>query len=105
MPSVAAPELARFEHAPSGRQTPAKREYLRSQQVEEWTRSQPIRTAGEIPLRVPLLRTATPFAYQRVAARAVALHRLGMSVLAIARDVGVSDKTVAKAIRWARSDT
>jgi integrase len=71
----------------------------------EWTRSQPIRTAGEVPLRVPLLRSATPFAYQRVAARAVTLHRLGMSVLAIARDVGVSDKTVAKAIRWARSDT
>jgi integrase len=90
---------------PSGRQTPAKRKYMEGRRLAEWTRSQPIRTAGEIPLRVPLLRTATPFAYQRVAARAVTLHRLGMSGLAIARYVGVSDKTVAKALRWARSDT
>jgi len=30
------------------------------------------------------------------------LERLGMTASAIARSVGVTDKTVAKAIRWSR---
>src|SRR5438093_11417654 len=75
---------------------------VRFRVLTKWTRSLPIRTAGQISLQFSLVQTATPFAYQQLAARAAALYGLGMSALAIAREIGVSDKTVAKAIRWAR---
>src|SRR5262249_26118310 len=65
----------------------------------EWTRSQPIRTAARLPIRVPLLRTNPAFTYQEIANRAAHLRRLGMADTAIARTLGVSDKTVSKAIR------
>jgi biotin operon repressor len=39
-------------------------------------------------------------AYQRIAPRAIVLHQLGLSQAAIGRRLGVSDKTIAKAIRW-----
>ena len=38
--------------------------------------------------------------YQRIALNAMHLHELGMSNSAIARRLGVSDKTVCKAINW-----
>ena len=38
-PESGAP-LTRFEHAPSGRQTPAKRKYLESRRVGEWRRGE-----------------------------------------------------------------
>src|SRR5262249_6205097 len=50
-----APELTRFEHAPSGRQAPAKRKYVEDRRLREWTRSQPIRTAGLLLLEFPIL--------------------------------------------------
>ena len=37
---------------------------------------------------------------QRIAPRAIVLHQLGLSDSAIARRLGVSDKTIAKAIEW-----
>jgi len=40
--------------------------------------------------------------YQRIAAKALRLEQLGMSCSAIARRLGVSDKTVAKAVAWLR---
>jgi transposase-like protein len=66
---------------------------------QKWTRSQPIRTAAEIPFSFSLLRTQPPFAYQRVTPVALQMHRLGMSAVAIAQALGVSDKTITKAIR------
>ena len=42
----------------------------------------------------------SPPAYQRIAPRAIVLHQLGLSDTAIGRRLGVSDKTIAKAIQW-----
>ena len=52
---------------------------------------------------MPLLEVRHPFAYQQVAEKANRLRQLGMSAAAIARVVGVTDKTVAKALRYAGS--
>ena len=64
----------------------------------EWTRSQPIRTAADLLLEFPVLETRRQFAYQAIAEKACKLKALGMSDIAIARSLGVTDKTVAKAI-------
>jgi hypothetical protein len=69
-------------------------------QLRKWTRSQPIRTAAQVPLRFSLLELSNPFPYQSIAERALRLRRLGMSDSSIARSLGVNDKTVAKSIRW-----
>lgn len=68
-----------------------------------WTRTQSIRTAGALPFQVALVETLEPPVYQRVARRALHLHELGMSDRAIAGRLGVTDKTIAKAIAWAQS--
>jgi predicted transcriptional regulator len=52
-----------------------------------------------MPLEVALVRIRTLFAYQAIAARAAVLKRLGMTASAIARLLGVTDKTVTKASR------
>jgi hypothetical protein len=67
--------------------------------LRKWTRTQPIRTFGQIAIRIPLVQTTT-FSYQRIADRAAALRRLGLADSVIARSLRVADKTVAKAIRW-----
>jgi hypothetical protein len=61
----------------------------------ELTRSQPIRTVAEMPIEFALTETGGPFAYQAIAKEALALRRLGMSAVAIARALGVTDKTVS----------
>jgi hypothetical protein len=66
----------------------------------EWTRSQPIRTAGLLPLEFPILTREQSFTYQRVAPEAVRLRRLGLTDALAARALGVTDKTIAKAVRW-----
>jgi orotate phosphoribosyltransferase-like protein len=40
--------------------------------------------------------------YQRIAPKALQLRELGLTDAAIARHLGVSDKTVAKATLWIR---
>lgn len=67
-----------------------------------WTRTQRIRTAAEMPFEVVLLDRAPPPVYQRIARKAVHLQQLGLSLSAIARRLGVTGKTVAKGIVWAR---
>ena len=52
-----------------------------------------------MPIEFALIETRRPFAYQAIAKEALALHRLGMSAAAIARALGVTDKTASKAIR------
>ncbi len=64
-----------------------------------WTRSQAIRTIAELPLACSLTETRSPFKYQQVAEKASILRRLGLSASAIARRLGVTDKTVTKALR------
>src|SRR5438034_7782399 len=70
--------------------------------LREWTRSLPIRTAGQIALQFSLLEARPAFAYQRIAVEAIRLHELGMSAVTIAKSLGVTDKTVVKAISWGR---
>ncbi len=41
-----------------------------------------------------------PPAYQRIAPRALVLHQLRLSDSAIGRHLGVTDKTVRKALNW-----
>jgi len=65
-----------------------------------WTLSQRIGTFAEIPLEVPIINTAPVPVYQQIAVKAYQLQRLGMNSLAIARQLGCSDKTVTKAIEW-----
>ena len=38
--------------------------------------------------------------YQGIARKALQLHELGFSASAIARNLGVNDKTAAKSIKW-----
>lgn len=64
------------------------------------TRSQPIRTLAQLPFEFPVLDIHQPFTYQSIAEKALQLKQLGMSACAIARALSVTDKTVAKAIRW-----
>jgi hypothetical protein len=67
--------------------------------LQWWTRSQRIRTFGEIPFEVALLEAAERPVYQRIAGEALQLRRLGMNNAVIARKLGVDAKTVEKAIR------
>ena len=64
----------------------------------QWRRTQRIRTAARVDLEATLVETAPPPVYQQIAEKAKHLHELGMSNRAIARVLGVDDKTVAKAV-------
>jgi hypothetical protein len=66
----------------------------------KWTRSQRIRTVGQVPFEVTITETVPPPAYQRIAVEAQRLARLGLCFTRIAKALGVTDKTVAKAITW-----
>jgi CRP-like cAMP-binding protein len=69
---------------------------------ERWTRTQRIRTAAAIPVETVIVdRTELPV-YLRIAEKAKQLRELGMSDRAIAEALGVSDKTVAKAVEARR---
>ena len=71
-----------------------------SKSLKWWTLSQRIRTFSEIPIEAAILDADVPPIYQRIAPKAVQLQQLGMSDSAIARGLGVTDKTVTKAIEW-----
>jgi hypothetical protein len=57
-------------------------------------------TLAEVRLEIPLLQTRRPFAYQALAEKAWNFNRLGLSAVATAKSLGVSDKAVLKAIEW-----
>jgi hypothetical protein len=67
---------------------------------EKWTHTQRIRALAEIPIEVAILDTSTPPIYENIAPKALQLQQLGMNKSAIARRLGVTDRTVAKAIAW-----
>jgi hypothetical protein len=71
-------------------------------ELKWWRLSQRIRSFSEIPIEAVILDTGGPPIYQQVASKAFQLQQLGMSSLAIARRLGVTDKTVAKAVAWFR---
>jgi hypothetical protein len=71
-------------------------------------RSKPLRdlvdrTAGALPFKVALVETLEPPVYQQIARKALHLRELGMSDRVIAGRLGVTDKTIAKAIAWVQS--
>jgi hypothetical protein len=53
-----------------------------------------------VALEVVLVGTADPLTYQQIARNALHLHELGLSDSTVAIALGVSDKTVRKAINW-----
>jgi hypothetical protein len=67
-----------------------------------WTRTQRIRTLSEVPFEAAILDTDAASIYQQIASKAAQFQQLGMSNLAIARRLGVTDKSVGKAISWLR---
>ena len=71
-----------------------------NQEVNWWTRSQRIRTAGELRFQVSLVDTVIPPLYQKIAPKALHLRQLGLSFSSIARHLRVTDKTAAKGIAW-----
>lgn len=72
-------------------------EVARKNQEDQRTRLQPIRTVSEIELDFVVF-TQDLFPFQAIAAEAQAMRRLGMTLQAIARALGVSEKTVWKAV-------
>ena len=69
---------------------------------EQWTRSQPIRTAAELQAHIKILSVKHPYLYQKLAKKATQLRLLGMSYTKIGKTLGIDHKTVAKAIRRLR---
>jgi len=63
-----------------------------------WTLSQRIRTFAEISIEAAILDAGAAPIYQQIASKALQLQQLGMSSLAIAKRLGITDKTVSKAI-------
>jgi DNA-binding NarL/FixJ family response regulator len=66
--------------------------------MQWWTRSQRIRTAAELPLVVSLVDRSSLPLHAQIAPRARVLAALGLPNVQIAAELGVSDKTVAKAL-------
>jgi hypothetical protein len=66
--------------------------------LNQWTRTQRIRTAADIPVEAANVKNVELPLYLKIAQKATQLRELGMSDRSIARALGVSDKTVAKAI-------
>jgi biotin operon repressor len=56
-----------------------------------------------MPFEVALVEASEPPAYQRIARKALQLRELRLSDRGIAARLGVTDKTVAKGIRWLRA--
>jgi len=68
-----------------------------------WTRSQRIRTEGEVPFEVALFFQTEPPTYQKVADKVTHLSQLGMNPNRIAIRLGIDRTTVIRALRWIKS--
>ena len=68
-------------------------------QGEVWTLRERIRTLAEIDVKFAVF-TEEPFTYQEIGPKALELFRLGMNYSQIALQLKVTDKTVAKGIRY-----
>ena len=68
-----------------------------------WTRSQSIRTEGEVPFEAALAELSKAPVYQAIAEQAAHLHLLGMNPKRIAVPPGADRTTVTRALRWVRS--
>jgi hypothetical protein len=72
-------------------------------QVVWWTRTQRLRTASALALEMQVGQIESPPASQRIAPQTRRLHQLGLSQAATSQRLGVSDKTIWKAISWTRN--
>ena len=70
---------------------------------EWWTRNERTRTVAVLPLEAVLRDATRAPAYQHLAPAATALRGAGWSDHLIAVEFGVTDKTIAKAVRWLQS--
>ena len=64
------------------------------------TRSQPIRTFGEITAHIKILPAHQPYLYQKLSKKATQLRLLGMSYQQIARSLNLNRKTAIKACEY-----
>lgn len=69
-----------------------------SNSLQWWTRLQPIRTVAEVALEFAVF-THEPFVYQRIGDEARRMRKLGMTLQAIGKALGVDEKTVRKVVR------
>ena len=67
-----------------------------------WTRTQRIRTEAELPFETILSGTKAAPLYQRIAAKALHLHQLGLGSTTIARRLSTTRKTVIKGVATLR---
>jgi hypothetical protein len=65
-----------------------------------WTRLQPIRTAGEVDLKIVIEPEIHIPVYQKLSDKVKQLHLLGMSFPAIAKSLGIDPKTTIKAYNF-----
>ena len=70
-----------------------------------WTWSQCVRTLSILHFEFTLLGTTTPPLYQEISAKSVQLYQLGLSKSSIAAKLRVDEKTVSKAIQWAKFES
>ena len=70
-----------------------------------WTWSQRIRTVSILPFEFQILDTPTRPLYQEIADKSLQLSQLGLSFRIIASKLNVDEKTVAKAIQWAKNES
>ncbi len=66
------------------------------------TRSQPIRTFGEITAYIKILPVHQPYLYQKLSQKATQLRLLGMSYQQIAKGLNTNKKTAMKACKYKR---
>jgi hypothetical protein len=89
--------------APENTCSRAKVQDLRTR-YNQWTRTQRIRTAAAIPVVAPIVDVGSLPRYLEIRDKAAHLHELGMSSRAIGRTLGVTDKTVRRAIASLNGD-
>jgi len=65
-----------------------------------WTRSQRIRTEGEVPFETALFETNEPPVFQKIAMDSLHLRQLGLNPNQIAKHLAVDRTTVVRAIQW-----
>ena len=88
-----------FPSLPRGKK-PAVSPLLPYGYKEWWTRNDSIRTLVRTPIEADFIEVSETPRYQAIAPQAAKLRRLGYPDNLIAACTGVTDKTVAKAIRW-----
>ena len=66
------------------------------------TRSQPIRTFGEITAHIKILPVHQPYLYQKLSQKATQLRLLGMTYQQIAKSLNITKKTAIRACKHER---